>query len=365
MTIAGDRQQRSPGRTAAAVESLSPGYFPFLMATSIISTGAFLLGPSWLSRVLLVIASAGFVVLSVAVVIQLAFFRPSAAAGFHDPGRVFGFFAIPAGMDVLGIRLAAAGHPLATAILAGVSAALWLVLTYGVPASLLVARSHDSVVGDVNGTWLLWMVATESLSVAASTLIPAWPSQSGLLAPVAVGLWSVGLVLYLLLVSLIMLHWLTVPMTPQTLSPPYWILMGATAIVVLAGARILGLPAALPVVKAAAGFVEGFSFALWAFGTWWIPLLVVLGIWRHVRERWPLTYEPALWSVVFPLGMYSVATLTFGKVAHLAFMEPLSRFMLWVAVAAWIAVAAALAAQLRGASGFSVSGNHHSMSGPM
>jgi hypothetical protein len=32
--------------------------------------------------------------------------------------------------------------------------------------------------------------------------------------------------------------------------------------------------------------------------------------------------------------MYSVATLTFGRVAHLAFTEPLARFMLWFAVAA-------------------------------
>jgi hypothetical protein len=46
--------------------------------------------------------------------------------------------------------------------------------------------------------------------------------------------------------------------------------------------------------------------------------------------------------------MYSVATLSFGEAAHLAFMEPLSRFMLWVAVAAWLAVAAAgLAARVR------------------
>jgi tellurite resistance protein TehA-like permease len=340
-----DHGQR--GRAAAAVQALSPGYFPFLMATSIISTGSFLIGPSWLSRVLLVIASAALAVLIVAMVIQSVFFRPDVAAGWRDPGRAFAFFAIPAGLNVFGIRLAAAGHPLATAILAGVAAAVWLVLTYGVPASLLVARSRDSVVGDVNGTWLLWMVATESLSVVASTLVPVWPSQAGLLAPAAAGLWSIGLVLYLLLVSLILLHWLTVPMTPQTLTPPYWILMGATAIIVLAGARILGLPAALPAVKAAAGFVEGFSFALWAFGTWWIPLLVVLGIWRHVRHHWPLTYEPGLWSVVFPLGMYSVATLEFGKAAHLAFMEPLSRFMFWVALAAWLAVTAAAVARIR------------------
>jgi tellurite resistance protein TehA-like permease len=340
------RDHRRLVRTATAVQGLSPGYFPFVMATSIISTGTFLLGPSWLSRVLLVIASAGLAVLIVALAIQLVFFRPSVAAGFRDPGRVFGFFAIPAGMDVLGIRLAAAGHPLAAAILAGLAAVVWLVLTYGVPASLLVARSHPSALDDVNGTWLLWVVATMSLSVVASTLIPAWPSQSGLLAPVAVGLWSIGLVLYLLLVSLIFLHWLTVPMTPQTLTPPYWILMGATAIIVLAGAHIRALPAALPAAKATAGFVEGFSFALWAFGTWWIPLLVVLGIWRHLRQHWPLTYEPALWSVVFPLGMYSVASLEFGKAAHLAFTEPLSRFMLWVALAAWVAVAAAFAVRI-------------------
>ncbi|MGH3188863.1 MAG: tellurite resistance/C4-dicarboxylate transporter family protein [Streptosporangiaceae bacterium] len=340
------RQERSLGRAATAIRDLHPGYFAFVMATGIISTGTFLLGPSWLSRALLAAASIGLVVLSAALVIRLAVFRSSVAADIQAPERVFGFFTIVAGIDVFGVRLGAAGHPLGTAILAGLAAAVWLVLTYGVPASLLLARERDSVLGGVNGTWLLWVVGTQSLSVTASTLVPVWPSQAGLLAPVAVGLWSVGLVLYLLLVSLIMLRWLTVPMTPETLGPPYWILMGATAITVLAGARILNLPAALPVTRATSGFVEGFSFALWASGTWWIPLLIVLGLWRHVRRHWPLSYEPTLWSVVFPLGMYSVATLSFGKVAHLTFMEPLSRFMLWVAIAAWAVVAAAFLAQL-------------------
>jgi tellurite resistance protein TehA-like permease len=345
-TDAARGQTRSVGRAEVAIRDLHPGYFAFVMATGIISIGTFLLGPSWLSRTLLVVASAGLVVLSVALVIRLARYRSNVVADVRAPDRVFGFFTITAGLDVLGVRLAAAGHPLATAILAGLAAAVWLVLTYGVPASLLVARTHDSVLGGVNGSWLLWVVSTQSLSVVASTLVPVWPSQSGLLAPVAVGLWSVGLLLYLLLVSLIMLRWLTVPMTPETLGPPYWILMGATAITVLAGAKILGLHSALPVVKATAGFVEGFSYAVWAFGTWWIPLLVVLGLWRHVLQHWPLTYEPTLWSVVFPLGMYSVATLVFGKAARLTFMEPLSRFMLWVAVAAWLAVATAFIVRL-------------------
>ncbi len=30
----------------------------------------------------------------------------------------------------------------------------------------------------------------------------------------------------------------------------------------------------------------------WLFGTWWIPLLIVLGLWRFTGRRWPLAYEP-------------------------------------------------------------------------
>ena len=159
-------------------------------------------------------------------------------------------------------------------------------------------------------------------------------------------MWGVGLVLYLLLVSSIWQRWLTVVMTPATLSPPYWILMGATGIIVLAGSDILTLPGSLAAVSAIAGFVKGTCMVFWSFGTWWIPLLIVLGLWRHVRRHWPLRYEPALWTVVFPIGMYGVATWSFGKADGLSFMEPLSRAVLWVAIAVWLLVAAAGLARL-------------------
>jgi len=339
-------QPRSLGRAASVIRDLNPGDFAFVMATGIISTGTFLLGPSWLSRALLVIASVGFVVLIVALVIRLARYPSWVTADFRAPERVFGFFAVSASCDLLGTRFAAAGHPMVTTVLACLAAAVWFVLTYGVPASLLVAGQHESVLGGVDGTWLLWVVATQSLSTDASTLVPVWPSQSGLLATAAVAFWSVGLVLYLLLVSLILLRWLTVAMTPATLSPPYWILMGATGITVLAGADILNLPGTFAAVSAIAGFVKGVCFVFWSFGTWWIPLLIVLGFWRHVLHRWPLRYEPALWTVVFPIGMYSVATLTFGKTISLSFMEPLSHGVLWVACAGWLLVAAGYLARL-------------------
>jgi tellurite resistance protein TehA-like permease len=345
-TGSASQQARSRARAATAVRDLHPGYFAFVMATGIISTGAALLGPAWLSRALLVVASAGFIVLAGALAVRVARFRSRVAADIRAPDRVFGFFTIPAGLDVLAVRYSVAGHPYVTTVLACLAAVTWLLLTYGVPAGLLLTRPGSSALGGVNGTWLLWAVATQSLSLTAAVLVPAWPSQSGLLAPAAVALWGVGLVLYLLLVSLIMLRWLTVPMTPATLGPPYWILMGATAITVLAGARILALPSTIAVIRATTGFTEGFGFALWAFGTWWIPLLVVLGLWRHLGHHWPLSYEPTLWSVVFPLGMYAVATEVFGKTTHLAFMPPLARVMFWISVVAWVLVAAAFLARV-------------------
>ena len=93
-------------------------------------------------------------------------------------------------------------------------------------------------------------------------------------------------------------------------------------------------------------FVVGLSVVLWAFGTWWIPLLVLLGIWRYVLRRYPRTYEPRLWNVVFPLGMYTVASFSLGRVSGLGFMASIARVWVWVGVAAWVGVLSLMAGAL-------------------
>jgi hypothetical protein len=55
-------------------------------------------------------------------------------------------------------------------------------------------------------------------------------------------------------------------------------------------------------------FVRGFTLFWWATATWWIPMLVILGVWRHVVRKFPLRYDPLYWGAVFPLGMYTVCT---------------------------------------------------------
>jgi tellurite resistance protein TehA-like permease len=99
----------------------------------------------------------------------------------------------------------------------------------------------------------------------------------------------------------------------------------------------------MPVLETAAPVVAGVSFILWALGLWWIPLLLLFGIWRHVLRHRPLRYEISLWSIVFPLGMYASASMLFGTVEDLDFMVGIGRIIIWVALLAWLASSLAMA----------------------
>jgi tellurite resistance protein TehA-like permease len=131
------------------------------------------------------------------------------------------------------------------------------------------------------------------------------------------------------------------PFGPEELTPPYWVAMGALAITVLAGARIVEMADA-PMVAVTRDLIAGLAVVFWAFATWLIPVLVAAGWWRHIHRRVPLRYDATLWSIVFPLGMYAVAGIYLGRADQLPVVEAVGRGELWVAFAAWVAVFAAM-----------------------
>jgi tellurite resistance protein TehA-like permease len=83
-------------------------------------------------------------------------------------------------------------------------------------------------------------------------------------------------------------------------------------------------------------FVKGFSLFFWAIATWWIPMLVVLGIWHYLLRGMPVAYDPLYWGAVFPLGMYSVATYELTKIVEAPFLLRLSQVFMIIALAAWL-----------------------------
>ena len=157
----------------------------------------------------------------------------------------------------------------------------------------------------------------------------------------AVVAWSVGIFLYASAGIIVALRMMLYELNPEDLTPPYWVSMGACAITVLAGARIVEMAEA-PMVEATRGLVAGTSVVFWAFATWLIPVLVAAGWWRHGYHRVPLTYDATLWSIVFPLGMYAVAGIYLGRADHLPVVQAIGSVELWFAFAAWALAFAAM-----------------------
>ncbi len=162
----------------------------------------------------------------------------------------------------------------------------------------------------------------------------------------ALFLWLGGGAFYLWLMTLIFFRFMFLPMAPEDLTPPDWINMGAMAISTLAGAELLEHAALSPVVGSLVSFIEGLTLFFWAIGSWWIPMLVVLGVWRHLIRGVAFAYDPLYWGGVFPLGMYSVATGHFATDTAAPFLMPLSKAFMMIGVAAWIATFAGMADSL-------------------
>lgn len=111
--------------------------------------------------------------------------------------------------------------------------------------------------------------------------------------------------------------------------------MGAMAISTLAGSLLIMNSADAPYLESLLPFLKGFTVFYWATGTWWIPMLVLLGIWRHVVKRYPLQYDPQYWGAVFPLGMYTAATAQMATAMDFDFLEAIPPIFLVVSLLAW------------------------------
>ncbi|MEO6792357.1 MAG: tellurite resistance/C4-dicarboxylate transporter family protein [Mycobacterium sp.] len=318
-----------------AVRTLNPGYFALVMASGMVSMAMYHQHAYLLSVLLLWVTVVSYLVLVAVSAWRVIAFPREFRADLSDSGRAFGLFTFVSATNVLGARLVIDGHNTVAVGLLLVSSLTWLVLGYLIPWTAVLGTSERPVVRRANGTWFIWVVASQSIAVLAAVLEVAMPQpwrQS--LALLAVGSWSVGVFLYGAAGIFVALRLLLYPLRPEDLVPQYWVSMGATAITVLAGARIVEMADA-PMVNATRGLIAGTSVVFWAFGTWLIPPLIAAGVWRHVVHRISLRYEAPWWSVIFPLGMYAVGSHYLGQADHLPIVYYIGSVQSWIALAAW------------------------------
>lgn len=310
-----------------------------VMATGIISNAMAFTGHRAISDALLAVNAVLLPWLLAATLLRALRHRAALWADLTSPRLVFGFFTIVAACDVFGVSLSIRG-------LGGIALGLWLValilwfvliyFSFGVLTFLKSAQEANVV----HGGWLNAIVGAQSLVVLGTIVAPGL----GDLAPSAFVLihmlWGVGLGLYGVFITLFAHRIFFFAFEPKDITPLLWVVMGAAAISTNAGSTLLLTGSGMPFLEAMRPFVDGVSLIMWAWGTWWIPLLILFGLWKHGVCRVPVTYTPMLWSLVFPVGMYALASLRLSLAADFAPLGAVARTMVWVALALWLATVA-------------------------
>ncbi|MGH3654900.1 MAG: tellurite resistance/C4-dicarboxylate transporter family protein [Glutamicibacter sp.] len=316
------------------LENLSPGYFALTMGTGIVSVGLHEAGWDLFSRILLVIAAVTYALLWVLYIWRAVAFSEAMKADLRGPEMAFGYFTVVAGTDVLAVRLGAEGFGAISMGLVTLAAILWFIFGYALPWQVFLTRDGKPILSRVNGTWFIWAVASQSLAIGLSVIQPYAANGKSLIGLLAVLTWSVGVALYAGVAVLVLLRILYFGMTPKEFEPPYWVAMGAMAIAVVAGSKIIAMEST-PMVDATRALIAGTVAAFWSYCLWLIPILVGAGVWRHVVHRVPLAYTPTLWSIVFPIGMFAVASINLGRVDSLPVVETIGHGALIAALLVW------------------------------
>jgi tellurite resistance protein TehA-like permease len=254
-----------------------------------------------------------------------------------DHRRGAGFFTIVAGTCVLGAQFVIlVRNPAMGAFLWLLGILVWFLIMYSFFTAVIIRIGKPNLPEGLTGGWSMAIVSTQSISILGVLIAPSLSPWQEALLFLALTLFLLGGMLYILIIPLIFYRLTFFSLAPEEFNPLYWINMGAVAITTLAGATLILNTSQWPFLQEILPFLKGFTLFFWSVATWWLPFLVILMVWRHWVRRLPVQYTPEYWGMVFPLGMYSAGTYQLAKVGEFSFLFPLSRCFFYLALISWL-----------------------------
>jgi tellurite resistance protein TehA-like permease len=150
--------------------------------------------------------------------------------------------------------------------------------------------------------------------------------------------WGIGFFLFLLIAALLYNRLVFHPLPAAPLAPSLWIGLGPVAVAGLAlirvaqdGAKVWG-----EMSVSISAFAQLGAFAFWGFGLWWLAAAVLL-LARYLRAG-SLPFGVGWWAFTFPVGAYTVMTLTLARAWRVSALEVFGIALFVLLVVFWLVV---------------------------
>ena len=326
------------------------------MATGILSIAFDAMDFPGIARALFTLNLFFYLILCIILAARMMFFLPDLMADFRTLRHALLFLTFVVGTNNIGILLLTFHQATGLAIILWFIALIgWFVCIYFILLDLIPMLGKP-IHEIVNGATLLIVVSTVSVSLLAIRLLDATDVHAGYAYLAAAGFWVLGFVLYLIIVTLLSYRMFFRRFEPGDWDAPYWICMGAAAIIALTGSEFVIRMPVLPVWEGIRDTVLWMTVFAWVIGTAWIPYQLVMDIRKFTRvgiaastpiwiKAFPWSrlafgrqyhaYDPPSWSRVFPMGMYTACTLSLVKAAGFGSLAIISQYWGWFALLIW------------------------------
>lgn len=316
------------------IKSFPSVYFALPMSTGILAIASYTLTYKHISHFLLYFNTVEMIILGTLIFLRALFYFDRFKKDLASLRRGGSFLAIVAALCVSGtahslilgnFTLGAFNWYLATAF--------WLIIIYAFLIFSITKKKKPVFQKGINGSWLLIIVSAQALSILGNMVAYNLGIPHRLVLLFTAQFYLLGILFYLIFIGLIFYRLLFFPLKPHHFQPTYWINMGAAAIITLSGTVLIRTMEHLGLFEEYIPITKAFSILFWTIATWWLPILTGLEIWKHRRIK--VHFKPEYWSVIFPLGMYTVCTAHLAQVLQVPLLREFSELFIYIAWFFW------------------------------